>query len=119
MARHSLRQSCVTPYEIRLAPSGEVGFASLDHPERRALVSVVQGLAELAALAPIQVPTWLRGPRIRPPLIEMEVAGHLLSYELDPAQRALRVVGLKRAARAAEAFDRFSGGERLRLVANG
>lgn len=93
MARGSLwTRSVATPYEIRLAQTAESDFASLTPTARRLMQSVIQGIAELASVAPMSLPEWLTGPFVRPPQIQMQVAGHRLSYELDPSHRSLRVI---------------------------
>lgn len=81
-----------TPYEIRMAQTAETDFASLTPTERRLMQSVIQGIAELASVAPLNLPAWLTGPFVRPPHIEMQVAGHRIAYELDPSHRSLRVI---------------------------
>lgn len=82
-------------FDLRIAPQAEACFLSLPPQERSHLASVLEGIAELAALAPPTYPSWFKRRELFPPLMRMKVAGYLLSYELDCEQRFLRLCALE------------------------
>lgn len=88
----------LTRFEIRLAPAAEAEVCGLTIGERRELKEAVEGIAELAAMAPPRFPAWFRRRHMALPLMRMQVGDLELSYELDCDGRSLRVCGIERSA---------------------
>jgi mRNA-degrading endonuclease RelE of RelBE toxin-antitoxin system len=82
-------------FEIRLAKEAEAGLLALPPSEREHLKSVVEGIAELAALAPPSFPAWFRRRGMEVPLMRMTVADLRIEYELNTDDHSLRVCGIE------------------------
>lgn len=96
-----------TRYEIRLAPQAEAAVRALPPTDRDHLRRVVEGIADLAALAPPLYPGWFKRRNMALPLMRMQLGDLQLSYEINCDDRSIRVCGLERILRQPEELHPF------------
>lgn len=89
---------------ILLSESAERPFLALAPAIRAQLQRIIQGIAELAAIAPPIDPLWTRLPHFRQPLMRFSYSGVDVFYEVDLESRVLRLTSM----RPADAFELVS-----------